>query len=1110
MSKGKKILSIVLSSAILCMLGGVAVLTTYALKSNSKYRIKLLTPTTNETVAVVDDAVKQYFNATTEESQIQYLLENENSNKGAKPVSLSWASNQSEFYTVYISDNSSFENAYTERVFGYTPSLEIYNLLPDTTYYWKVGGTYSNDVSEVGTFKTESSPVRMVYVDGISNVRDMGGYETSNGKVNYGLLYRGGRLSGTTNGESITSVGQNTMKTQLGIQTELDLRGANDDDGQKQSLISKDTKYVKATFGQYTNVVDYDGWLELKNVSGTSGNYDANYVLSIRRIFEMLSDESNYPVYIHCNAGADRTGTVSFLINALLGVDEDTLIKDYEITTYSRYGKRLRSAVNQNGTGFTDSGIMQNDGGNFVAMGLFMDYLQTTYAENGTVNYAVYNYLTQYIGISESTIEQIKTIMLSGYESNVVATETKQEITLTDATNSITLDVGGATVKDITVCGISLGNNLSALNFSSLPSSVYGEREIVVKTETTNGKKVSYTVPVLIITQEITSASDFDTLLSKGLTQNCIQGYYRLVNDISFNKTYNYDTSQITSTLGIYGFRGVLDGKDKNGTIHKINYTTPDWAQGMFGMLGVGGTLKNLKIDATYTGNQSPILGSTMIGAFIENVTFEVNGGNQNVRDMNGLFTKAQSCNVSFKDVTLNVTGTVDSLLGGSAYSGYRDDIPCTFENFVINAPKVLELAHYQTVNNNIMSVDIYQTNGIKGNLKDSVEKDNVLYLPNRNGYIALGERFEGYEVKSIGYKGTPITNFTTYNDLIKINLVDNFTEADMGSGILNIIIEKNGLSVELQVNIVVDSNLQFVTFTTNQDLILSDNKVNLSLKDIQGDFTGYTDILSIKYDTYELGTNLTDLDVSQIKNDYTLHGENKAVTVVATNGTSSVSVTIPVTFVTKVLTTFDELKQETMCVQDNTKKNENAYFILTGNIDATGQSTSHYILNGTKYSTPYISYGYGFAGTIDGRGYSINNLEFAQSSINEYRVQGLFGGLVNATIKNITFNVSTISSNTNFGLFGSNIKNSTIEDVIINIAPTGVTMEKGLLANGQCDGTYKNLTINAEGITFATVFGGGVLFANATATNVKIYANEVTYIYATTTTKDGVTVITD
>ena len=59
-----------------------------------------------------------------------------------------------------------------------------------------------------------------------------------------------------------------------------------------------------------------------------------------RKLFSTLANENNYPIYYHCTGGADRTGTISFLLNALLGLDEETLIKDYEFTSFSVYHMR--------------------------------------------------------------------------------------------------------------------------------------------------------------------------------------------------------------------------------------------------------------------------------------------------------------------------------------------------------------------------------------------------------------------------------------------------------------------------------------------------------------------------------------------------------------------------------------------------------------------------------------------------------------------------------------------------------------------------------------------------------------------------------------------------
>ena len=55
------------------------------------------------------------------------------------------------------------------------------------------------------------------------------------------------------------------------------------------------------------------------------------------RAFQWVIDElrQGKPVFFHCIYGADRTGTLAFLIEALLGADENQLAIDYELTSFS-------------------------------------------------------------------------------------------------------------------------------------------------------------------------------------------------------------------------------------------------------------------------------------------------------------------------------------------------------------------------------------------------------------------------------------------------------------------------------------------------------------------------------------------------------------------------------------------------------------------------------------------------------------------------------------------------------------------------------------------------------------------------------------------------------
>ena len=231
-------------------------------------------------------------------------------------------------------------------------------------------------------------------------------------------------------------------------------------------------------------------------------------------------------------------------------------------------------------------------------------------------------------------------------------------------------------------------------------------------------------------------------------------------------------------------------------------------------------------------------------------------------------------------------------------------------------------------------------------------------------------------------------------------------------------------------------------------------------------------------------------------------HGEQDISVMV--NGTA---ITVPVTIIDAVLTTFEEFKANTMFTSGETSpKNDGKYYVLGGNIDAAGQSVSDY--NNNVNATTYTEYGKGFAGTIDGRGFSVNNLEYKLSDTNHRRVQGLFGGLVGATVKDITFNISTFGGdNGHFSLFGWNIKDSAFKNVTINIPETCAANLKdvGFFAKEQNNGKFTDVTVKAPGTTIYYLLGSGSMGQYATTENVVVDAEEVKYIYGSVTSKQGV-----
>lgn len=214
-------------------------------------------------------------------------------------------------YTVVYDTNPDF-SAPTEKQTP-IPEIKLEALFVATTYYWKViVHADSGDVSSgVYHFTTEDAP-RFIDTK-VANVRDLGGYLTEDGKhrVTQGMVYRGAHM------EDITDRDREAFLNIYKIKTDLDLRAERDATfGSLTSPLGDTVEYVNV------QLVSYDTGLGV-----TDKMYDA---------ITLFADEENYPIYVHCAAGRDRTGTICYLINALLGVPETTLFADYEFTYFSR------------------------------------------------------------------------------------------------------------------------------------------------------------------------------------------------------------------------------------------------------------------------------------------------------------------------------------------------------------------------------------------------------------------------------------------------------------------------------------------------------------------------------------------------------------------------------------------------------------------------------------------------------------------------------------------------------------------------------------------------------------------------------------------------------
>lgn len=179
----------------------------------------------------------------------------------------------------------------------------VYNDIPNKYTEYTVRNNGS--VSQVGTLKPTGF-LRQIKCDTI-NVRDLGGWSCDGGTVKYGKLFRGGEIAETD---------IDIFVNQLGVRHELNLRGLSESGGKTKSILGSEIGYTCPEEYVWMTISDKTTWKEI-----------------LRCVFDAVS--KNEPLFFHCAAGADRTGTVACVLEAILGMSQSDIDKDYELTCFS-------------------------------------------------------------------------------------------------------------------------------------------------------------------------------------------------------------------------------------------------------------------------------------------------------------------------------------------------------------------------------------------------------------------------------------------------------------------------------------------------------------------------------------------------------------------------------------------------------------------------------------------------------------------------------------------------------------------------------------------------------------------------------------------------------
>lgn len=225
--------------------------------------------------------------------------------------------------------NSEFTPSDTIGIMAGSKEVNVYNLVPSRLYYYKVESPTPSPspvgIVASGTIEVQGQ-VRMIYTPSTFNVRDIGGWPTVDGqRIKYEKIYRGAELNGRFVADSIDIV---TLK-KLGIAAEIDMRAWYEEE------------HGVSAFGFLSASEVESGEVPSFYASSDSGQLLEHlntymYLYRWRMEFNFIVNNMRVgrPVYVHCRHGADRTGFLCMLMEGLLGVGYDGLMKDYLLTLF--------------------------------------------------------------------------------------------------------------------------------------------------------------------------------------------------------------------------------------------------------------------------------------------------------------------------------------------------------------------------------------------------------------------------------------------------------------------------------------------------------------------------------------------------------------------------------------------------------------------------------------------------------------------------------------------------------------------------------------------------------------------------------------------------------
>ena len=349
-----------------------------AFAANAALALELVSPKEGETFCALQPEHRAFLAKDRDARRAQFLDKNwrrhavKDVHSRPLPLKLEWSGGKGPYEVkVELGGKIVFSTNVADR------TVNVWNLEIAREYAWTVcdGGECAR-----GHFKTLDLAPRLMYVPNVANIRDLGGRIGLGGRrVRQGRVFRSAGLNSNADvffscEETLKMYEDGVLEKKFGekgrkIKEQIDRDKGEYKFDPKAPFLRKNLKRdekdwrkgkTKMTAEGVRIATEELGWksdLDLRSdveCWGMTGSPAGDKVkwwhyparaysglalpeakASFAKAFRVFLDEKNYPIDFHCIGGADRAGSLAFILNALLGVSDEELDKDWEITCFT-------------------------------------------------------------------------------------------------------------------------------------------------------------------------------------------------------------------------------------------------------------------------------------------------------------------------------------------------------------------------------------------------------------------------------------------------------------------------------------------------------------------------------------------------------------------------------------------------------------------------------------------------------------------------------------------------------------------------------------------------------------------------------------------------------